>query len=155
MKKITYFTQEPLAPAPLVKSFFRTVRFNEIDPMGIVWHGHYAGYLEDARMALGNTLGLGYQDFYDHGVLIPVRQLHIDYLRPLRFENTYEIKAALFFTPAAKLLYDFTILDDKQQICTRAYSVQLMLDKDNNLLFEWPEFTRTFLTDWKNGKIVL
>ena len=30
------------------------VRFNEADPLGIVWHGHYIRYFEDGREAFGN-----------------------------------------------------------------------------------------------------
>ena len=40
------------------------VRFNEADPLGIVWHGHYIRYFEDGREAFGNQYGIGYLDFY-------------------------------------------------------------------------------------------
>ena len=155
MKKISYFTTPEGAPAPLTKSAFRTVRFNEVDPMGIMWHGHYAGFIEDARVALGDALGIGYQDFYNHGILIPVRQFHVDYLSSLFFGKQYEIQARLFYTDAARLNYDFTILDQNQKTMARGYSVQLMVDKEQNLLFEWPEFARSFLQNWKEGKIIL
>ena len=29
------------------------IRFNETDPLGIVWHGHYITYLEDGRESFG------------------------------------------------------------------------------------------------------
>lgn len=156
MKKIVYFTSPQGAPAPLEKSVFRTVRFNEVDPMGIMWHGHYASFMEDARVALGDALGIGYQDFYKHGVVIPVRQMHIDYLASLSFGKRYEIRARLFYSDAARLNYDFTVLDDAGRIMARAMTVQLMLnEKDQNLLFEWPEFARPFLQNWKEGKITV
>ena len=154
MKKIEYFSIETGAPQPLEKSIFRTVRFNEIDPMGILWHGHYASYIEDARVALGDSLGIGYQDFYNQGIVIPVRKFHVDYLASLTYPNTYEIKARLFYSESARLNYDFTILDDKKQVMARGYSVQLMVDKDKNLLFEWPAFTRVFLENWRQGKLL-
>lgn len=47
----------PLAgetPPPLSAGATRLVRFNEADPLGIVWHGHYASYFEDARAAFGD-----------------------------------------------------------------------------------------------------
>lgn len=153
MKKIVYFTSPSAGPAPLNKSVLRTVRFNEVDPMGIMWHGHYASFIEDARVSLGNALGIGYQDFYNHGVLIPLRQFHVDYLSPLFYANTYEIKAQLFYSEAARLNYDFTILNAEKKVCARGYSVQLMVDKENNLLLEWPAFTQPFLEQWKKGTL--
>ena len=153
MKKIVYFTSPCAGPAPLEKSVFRTVRFNEVDPMGIMWHGHYASFIEDARVALGNALGIGYQDFYDHGVMIPLRQFHVDFLAPLRYAQTYEIQARLFFSEAARLNYDFTILDAEKKVCARGYSVQLMVDTNHNLLLEWPAFAQPFLAHWKKGTL--
>jgi len=38
------------------------VRFCEIDPLSIVWHGHYLKYFEEAREAFGRKYGLGYQE---------------------------------------------------------------------------------------------
>ncbi len=31
-------------PPPLVRSVVRSVRFEETDPMGLVWHGRYPSY---------------------------------------------------------------------------------------------------------------
>lgn len=152
MKKIVYFTPQPSDPKPLEKSVFRTVRFNEIDPMGILWHGHYIGYFEDARVALGDAYGIGYQDFFNQGIKLPVRQVHADYLASLVYGQTYEVKARLFYTDAVRLNYDFTILDAQGKICTRGYSVQLLVDKDNNLLLERPAFYEKFCRAWKEGK---
>ena len=36
----------------------RTVPFHDVDPMGLVWHGHYLKYLDEARMALFDRSGL-------------------------------------------------------------------------------------------------
>ena len=36
------------------------IRFSEVDSMGIVWHGSYVAYLEDAREAFGAKYHLEY-----------------------------------------------------------------------------------------------
>ena len=33
----------------LVTTTQTKIRFSEIDPLGIVWHGHYVKYMEDGR----------------------------------------------------------------------------------------------------------
>ena len=35
------------------------IRFSEVDSMGIVWHGSYAAYVEEAREAFGVKYNLG------------------------------------------------------------------------------------------------
>jgi acyl-CoA thioester hydrolase len=55
------------------------VRFNEADPLGMVWHGHYIRYFEDAREAFGNKYGIGYLDFYNNGFIVPIVNVQCNY----------------------------------------------------------------------------
>lgn len=155
MKKYDYFKQGPNEPKPLEKSVLHTVRFNEIDLMQVVWHGHYVAMCEDARMALGDAVGLGYEDFFKRGIFLPVRQMHLDYLAPLVYGHTYEVKARLFYSEAVRLNVDFTILDECKKIMTRGYSVQLLVDKNQQFLFERPAFYQEICQLWKEGKLRL
>ena len=61
------------------------VRFNEADPLGIVWHGHYIRYFEDGREAFGNKYGIGYLDFYREGLIVPIVNVQCDFKRSLRY----------------------------------------------------------------------
>jgi acyl-CoA thioester hydrolase len=36
-----------------------TVAFHDIDVIGVMWHGHYLKYLENARWALMDRIGFG------------------------------------------------------------------------------------------------
>ena len=46
-----YFPSVKGCPPPLGIRVERKVRFEETDPLGIVWHGRYASFFEDARTA--------------------------------------------------------------------------------------------------------
>jgi acyl-CoA thioester hydrolase len=59
-----YFPHSDDLIAPLKMTVKRRVRFEEVDALGIVWHGRYPGYFEDARTALGAAYDVGYLDFY-------------------------------------------------------------------------------------------
>ena len=48
------------------------VRFSEVDSMGVVWHGSYALYLEDAREAFGQKYGLDYMNYFNHDCYAPI-----------------------------------------------------------------------------------
>jgi len=52
-----YFPSTPDAPPPLVAQVNRKVRFEEVDTLGIVWHGRYPSYIEDGRTAFGEKFG--------------------------------------------------------------------------------------------------
>ena len=48
------------------------VPFNDLDPMGVVWHGNYLAYLERARSALLTKLGYDYEEMVESGFAWPI-----------------------------------------------------------------------------------
>jgi acyl-CoA thioester hydrolase len=148
-----YFTAQKDDPSPLRLKVNRRVRFEEVDALGIVWHGRYAGYFEDARSALGENYGIGYLDFYKNGIIAPIKKLHIDYHRALTFPENFSIEGILRWSEAARLNYEFVIRDQKESIITTGYSVQVMLDLENNLYMVSPPFYREFCKRWKEGEL--
>lgn len=148
-----YFREKNGDPAPLHVKVSRRVRFEETDPLGIVWHGHYASYFEDARAALGERYGMGYLDYYENGVIAPIRKMHADYLRPLRFHEEFEVEGTLHWTDAARINFSYIITDSAGLITTTGYTVQVMLDRESNLLLVPPPFHSAFRKRWKEGEL--
>jgi acyl-CoA thioester hydrolase len=139
------------APAPLRLTLSRRVRFEEVDPLGIVWHGRYPSYIEDARVALSDRHGIGYLDFHEQGIVAPIRTMHIDYHRPLVFKETFTVEGILHWAESARLNMEFVIRKESGEMATTGYSVQMMLDADRNLLLVPPPFYRDFMDRWKEG----
>src|SRR5947209_7428282 len=59
--------------------------FHDIDPMEIVWHGHYVKYLEVARTALLGKFGYDYPRMRESGYGWPVVDMRLKYVRPAEF----------------------------------------------------------------------
>ncbi|WP_320172117.1 acyl-CoA thioesterase [Maridesulfovibrio sp.] len=152
MSRKGYFPVIPDAPAPLRLTVERSVRFEEVDPMNIVWHGRYPGYFEDGRVALGDKYGIGYLDLYRYGVAAPIKKMQIDYIKPLRFGETFSIETLLHWTEAARMNYEFIIRDSSGEKVTTGYTVQLFL-QDNELMMYQPDFFAELCEKWKAGKL--
>ena len=148
-----YFPFKQDAPEPLRAIVRRRVRFEEVDPLGIVWHGRYPGYFEDARVALGEKYGIGYLDFYQQGVVTPIKKMHINYIRPLKYAEEFTVEAIMHWTEAARMNIEYIIRNNNQQITTTGYTVQLFMDIQQNLLFSSPPFYMEFCERWKAGKL--
>ena len=148
-----YFPAREGDPPPLRAEVRRRVRFEEVDSIGIVWHGRYAGYFEDARDALGERYGIGYMDFYEHGILVPIKQLHADFHRPLRLKDEVTVEATLHYSEAARINHAFVIRDRQGAVATTGFTVQMMLDQDRNLCMIPPPFYESFLERWREGRI--
>jgi acyl-CoA thioester hydrolase len=117
------------------------IRFSEVDSMGIVWHGNYSLYFEDAREKFGKEYNLEYLYMFEQGFYAPLVELHFEYKRPLKYKDRAKIEIVYRNVDAAKLIFDYKIvsLPDNQVVAT-GYSVQVFLDKNFNLMWELPEF---------------
>ena len=131
----------------------RVARFEEVDPLGIVWHGRYPSFFEDARVQLGEKFGIGYMDFYHNGVLAPIKQMHVDYHKPLRFREPFTIEAILHFSEAARLNHEFILRNAAGEITTTGYTVQLFMDEQHNMLMILPPFYEAFCERWRQGLV--
>jgi acyl-CoA thioester hydrolase len=147
-----YFPVKPDQPEPLRIQVKRHVRFQEVDSLGIVWHGHYPSYFEDARVALGDRYDMGYLDFYREGIPAPIKKFHTDYLRPLRFKEEITIEAIWHWSEAARINFEYRIFNQNRELATAGYTVQLMLDMEHNVLMVAPPFYVAFQNKWKAGK---
>ena len=70
-------------------------RFAETDAMGIIHHGAYLPYLEEARAALLRHVGHPYQAVRDEGIDFAVLEVYVRYRRPLRFDEVVDLHVRL------------------------------------------------------------
>ena len=125
------------------------VRFSEVDSMGVVWHGAYAVYFEDAREAFGAKYGLGYMTFFDNHCTAPLVELNMQYKKLIKYGMRPRVDIIYRPTEAAKIVFDYEIRDmaDESLIAT-AHSVQVFLDMDYQLMWENPEFYQQWKKRW-------
>lgn len=146
-----YFPEQPGDPPPLSAETTRRIRFEEVDLLGMVWHGRYPSFLEDGRNAAGIRYGCTYQDFVDNRVMAPLVQMHLDYLVPLRFDETIRIEATMHWTNSMRLNHSYRIFGPKGNLATRGYTVQLLTDLSGNLLLTPPDWLQEFKDKWQQG----
>jgi acyl-CoA thioester hydrolase len=123
------------------------VRFNEADPLGIVWHGHYIRYFEDGRESFGKRYGISYLDFYHSGLAVPVVSVNCDYKKPLRYGDTVIVETIYVNSAAAKLKFEYKIYDGaKKSLIAAGSSVQVFVSaKTFGLELTIPDF----FSEWK------
>ena len=123
------------------------VRFNEADPLGIVWHGHYIRYFEDGREDFGNRFGVGYLDFFNHGLIVPVVNVDCSFKKSLRYGDTVMVETRFIPCEAAKIQFSYRLFNKKtQELVATGNSVQVFLDREeSNLQLMNPPF----FEEWK------
>ena len=122
------------------------IRFSEVDMMGVVWHGSYITYLEDAREAFGARFGLSYNRYIVENIFAPIVELNFHYRKPLRYGMKPVVRITYRPTDAAKIIFDYEMVNPADgEVFLKATSVQVFMDRDYNLLWEAP----AFYLDWK------
>ena len=121
------------------------VRFNEVDSLGIVWHGHYITYFEEGREAFGRKHGLAYLDVFDNGYTTPIVKTTLEHKLSLRYGEVARIETTIVDTPAAKMIFRFTIFNTKNEIVCTGETIQVFLDSNGELMLTNP----SFYEEWK------
>ena len=127
------------------------VRFNEVDAMGVVWHGHYVNYFEEARRAFGRRYDLDYPVFFAHNIPAPVVQLRVEYLASARMDDLLDVTARLYQSDAARLDFEYEArrASDNTLLATGA-TLQVFTTPAGELLLAWPDFMRARLQSWES-----
>ncbi len=123
------------------------IRFSEVDSMGVVWHGSYPLYLEDAREAFGHKYGLTYANYVKNGCYAPIIDMKIQYKQPLRHDSKAKIVARYIPVDAAKIIFEYEIRDrNSDALFCVGKTIQVFMDLDYQLVWQNPDW---FIA-WKN-----
>jgi acyl-CoA thioester hydrolase len=71
------------------------VQFFDLDPMEIVWHGHYVKYLEIVRGVLLDTIDYNYAAMKASGYVWPVIDMHLRYIAPAAYGQRLRLRAEI------------------------------------------------------------
>ena len=71
------------------------VRYAETDQMNVVYHGNYAAYFEVARAECIRENGFTYKQIEELGVMMPIVEINIKFLRPAHYDDLLTIRTTL------------------------------------------------------------
>lgn len=101
----------PESPAPRFTTHVR-VRYAETDAAGVVYHGNYLTYFEVVRVELLRALGHPITTIEEQGVLLPVVEARLKYLRPARLDDLLEVSASVESVGPASFAFDYAVTRD-------------------------------------------
>ncbi len=95
---------------PVPDSWLRfRVSYGETDRMGYAYYGHYPHWFEKCRSQFIRERGLGYDEVEERGVLLPVRDMSIRYMRPARYDEEVAVRAAVSVWGKASITFVYQV----------------------------------------------
>ena len=115
------------------------VRYCETDQMGLVHHGSYINYFEEARISWISNLGFSYSEMEKSGIILPVSKLNVSYLRPAYFDDELVVNVELAELPTSRLIFNYTI-KNKDEVVVTGTTVLAFLNKETKKPVRCPDY---------------
>jgi len=114
------------------------VRFAECDSYGVVWHGHYALYLEQVREALTARFGFTASGALTRGYRVPITRMEIRYRSPALPDTVVTVTARLRPLEVARFVVDYQVRSAAGQLLADAVTEQVVVNPAGELLLTLP-----------------
>lgn len=115
------------------------IPFFDVDPLNVVWHGHYAKYLEVARDALMTSIAYSYREMRESGYAWPITELKLRFVRPALLGHKVRVRATMR-EYELRLVVDYVITEAETgvRLC-KGHTIQVPVDLETNeMLFGSP-----------------
>ena len=118
------------------------VRFAECDSYCVVWHGHYALYLEHVREALTGRFGFTAASSLAMGYKVPITRMELKYRAPAMADQVIRVTARLRPPNVARFVMDYEIRSESGNLLASAVTEQVVLNAQGELLLTLPSGLR-------------
>lgn len=96
------------------------VRYGETDRMGYAYYGNYPLYYEVGRTELLRQYGLSYRELEDKGILLPVSDMHVEYLAPALYDEIITVRTSIKVKPGIKIVFHYEVYNSKNELINKA-----------------------------------
>jgi len=106
------------------------VRYAETDRMGYVYYGNYAQYFEVARVEALRQLGFAYKAIEDSGIILPVFDFSVKYLKPAFYDELLTISTLITKMPSARLFFEYETFNEKHELLNKATTTLVFINRE-------------------------
>ena len=105
------------------------VRYAETDQMGYCYYGNYAMYYEVARVETLREIGFNYKSLEEDGVLLPVIDFSIKYLKPAFYDDQLKIICKIPIIPNVRIKFEYETYNEKKEMINFGSTTLVFLNK--------------------------
>jgi acyl-CoA thioester hydrolase len=113
------------------------VRFCEVDPYQVVWHGHYISWFEVGRNELVFRFDLDPMQLKEVGLMAPLVDLFCKFKLPARYSDEVIIQTTMQRSETAKLIFHYTVMRDTE-ILAEGSTTHVLTDLKGTMLYKVP-----------------
>ena len=101
------------------------------DYAGVVWHGTYLTWMEEARVEYLRSIGIEFADLVAMGCDLPVVELSLRYHLPIHLGVSAIVKASLVESKGVRINWDYQIQScDRQELFLTGKVILVAVDRE-------------------------
>ena len=124
------------------------VRYSETDQMGYVYYGNYVQYFEVGRVEWLRNLGISYKSMEENGVMLPVINLQINYLKPAKYDDLLTLKTTLVKKPSIRIEFFYELFNEENELLVTATTSLVFIDMTKNKPTKAPQLLLDKIDDY-------
>ncbi|MFO7872956.1 MAG: thioesterase family protein [Bacteroidales bacterium] len=105
------------------------VRYAETDQMGFAYYGNYPQYYEVGRAEAMRKIGMTYREMEEKGVVMPIVDMQIKYIRPAYYDDLLTIKTHVPDMPGSRMNFHYEIYNQEGTLLNKGVTVLAFLNK--------------------------
>lgn len=125
------------------------VRYGETDQMGYLYYGNYALYYEVGRTDAIRQLGFTYRQLEEQGVMLPVAEMNVKFLRPAYYDDVITVKTTLReLSTNHKITFHSELFNEKGELLNVGTVTLVFVDAKEKKRVNMPEALRERLAPY-------
>ena len=122
------------------------------DHAGVLWHGYYFNWLEEARLDALSQVGLKYKDLIKDGYEMPVLSIEIKYRSPIFHGDLILIQSEFLINKSPRINIKSNFIGSNNKIVTSSSIDLVFINKENfSIVRKKPKYLLEALNNLKNG----
>lgn len=125
------------------------------DYAGVVWHGTYVAWMEEARMESLHAIGINYAELVALGCELPVVEMSLRYHRPVKMGMAVVVKTRMADTKGIRWDWDYQICSlDGRELYVTARMTLVPIDRDKGkIMRQLPQVIQDALSKLSTEKL--
>jgi acyl-CoA thioester hydrolase len=112
------------------ETYLHRVLYGDTDQMGVVYYASYLRFFEGARNEWIRGRGITYRQIEENGLMLPVYEAGIQYLRPAKYDDLLEIPVEVTHT-RVKIRFEYKVRrQGSDGVLAVGHTVHVVVGKD-------------------------
>lgn len=111
------------------------VRYSETDQMGVVYHGNYFPWFDEARFAIMKKLGIDPKELEAQGIFMPIVDVQCKYKTPAVFDDLITVEAKADPAYPNQLVVNFKVIRERDgRVLSEARTRSVIVNREGMII---------------------